>query len=225
MKYATPPNMLDAKYTASPPTGLYRIEYRPLRIRAHRVHRAAAVGGDAMQCHPRLTHRHHAGCAGPNDATAHRARRQGLRLPVRAVVRDRGRVLAGDRRAATQCGDRAKRRRDAPTPHRLNLPKSSGRRFSRYCLSCSALSSSAVFAASKSWSSALLCFLALDGREQRLLREDRRGEPQRDRDAVGRPSVDLNEHVTAHDVQLGEVRALLHLRDLHPAELAARGRR
>ena len=34
------------------------------------------------------------------------------------------------------------------TTHRLNLPKSSGRRFSRYCFSCSAFNSSAVFAAS-----------------------------------------------------------------------------
>src|SRR6185503_16141120 len=29
VKYATPLYVLDAKYTASPPAGLYRIEYRP----------------------------------------------------------------------------------------------------------------------------------------------------------------------------------------------------
>src|SRR6266704_4945584 len=58
-------------------------------------------------------------------------------------------------------------------------------------------------------------FTRVDGGqlEQRLARQDRRLEPQRQRDRVGRAGIDLNHGVTAIDVQLGEVRVVLHLRD------------
>src|SRR5947208_8824238 len=50
-------------------------------------------------------------------------------------------------------------------------------------------------------------------REQSLAREDRRLEPQGDRDRIGRPGVDLDHRVAAVDVQLGVIRVVLHLGD------------
>src|SRR2546430_4270999 len=48
-------------------------------------------------------------------------------------------------------------------------------------------------------------------REQAFAREDRRLEPERDGDRVGRPGVDLDHRVAAVDVQLRVIRVLLHL--------------
>src|SRR6266849_9858633 len=50
-------------------------------------------------------------------------------------------------------------------------------------------------------------------REQALARENRRLEPQRDRDRLGRPGVDLDHRVAAVDVQLGVICVVLHLSD------------
>src|SRR3954471_7452475 len=132
--------------------GLVAYRVSPVRVRAHRIHRSAAVSRDTVQCHPRLAHRDHAGATGSNDAAAYGSRCQGRWCLVRRGRSRRCRVLTGDRSSREQRGDQKGDSR-RPHRHRLNLPKSSGRRFSRYCLSCSALSSSAVFAASKSCSS------------------------------------------------------------------------
>src|SRR6185312_14348368 len=56
---------------------------------------------------------------------------------------------------------------------------------------------------------------------ERLLCEDRRSQTQRDRDAVRRARVDVEHVLAAIEVQLGVVRVLLHLRDLHPLERRA----
>ena len=50
---------------------------------------------------------------------------------------------------------------------------------------------------------------------------DRRGEPQRDGDAVGRPRVDVDQRLSALDLQLGVVGALLDARDVDALELRA----
>src|SRR5882724_1750129 len=49
--------------------------------------------------------------------------------------------------------------------------------------------------------------------EQALARENRRLEPQGDRDRVRRPGVDLDHRVAAVNVQLGVIRVVLHLGD------------
>src|SRR5437870_1357619 len=61
-------------------------------------------------------------------------------------------------------------------------------------------------------------------REQAIAREDGRLEPQRDRDGVGGPRVDLNHRVAAIDVQLGVVGVVLHLRDDDLAQVGAESR-
>src|SRR2546429_193683 len=58
-------------------------------------------------------------------------------------------------------------------------------------------------------------------REQAFAREDRRLEPERDGDRVGRPGVDLDHRVAAVDVQLRVIRVLLHLGDDHLAQIRA----
>src|SRR5947208_10130626 len=58
-------------------------------------------------------------------------------------------------------------------------------------------------------------------REKTLAREDRRLEPQGDGDRVGRPSVDLDDGVTAVDVQLRVVGVVLDLRDEHLPQIRA----
>src|SRR5512138_2330029 len=50
---------------------------------------------------------------------------------------------------------------------------------------------------------------------------DRRGEPQGDGDAVGRARVDVHERLTALDLKLGVVSALLDARDVDTLELGA----
>src|SRR5256884_2984296 len=50
-------------------------------------------------------------------------------------------------------------------------------------------------------------------REQAFAREDRRLEPERDGDGVGRPGVDLDHRVGPVDVQVRVIRVLLDLRD------------
>src|SRR6266576_2782049 len=50
-------------------------------------------------------------------------------------------------------------------------------------------------------------------REQALACENRRFEPQGDRDRIGRPGVDLDHRIAAVDVQLGIIRVVLHLGD------------
>ena len=105
--------------------------------------------------------------------------------------------------------------------HKLNLPKSSGRIFSRYSLSCSAVMSRGSSGIDRRVlvlvlaTPSTLRILHLDRGEQRLLREDRRREPQRDRNAVRRPRVDVEDIFAAQQMQLREVRVVLHLRDLH----------
>src|SRR6267378_7076359 len=66
-------------------------------------------------------------------------------------------------------------------------------------------------------------FTRVDRREleQRLARQDRRLEPQRQRDRIGGTGVDLNDRIAAIDMQLGEIRIVLHLRDDHFAQLGA----
>src|SRR5882724_6556459 len=49
-------------------------------------------------------------------------------------------------------------------------------------------------------------------RKQAFAREDRRLEPQGDRDRIGRPGVDLDHRVAPVNVQLGEIGVVLHLR-------------
>src|SRR4051812_27660072 len=63
-----------------------------------------------------------------------------------------------------------------------------------------------------------LAFLEKERGEQGFLREDRSFEAQRDRDAVGRPSVDMHGARTARDVQLRVKSAVLHLRDVYAAK-------
>src|SRR5467141_854830 len=66
-------------------------------------------------------------------------------------------------------------------------------------------------------------FTCVDGREleQRLARHDRRLEPQRQRDRIGGTGIDLNDRIAAINMQLGEIRIVLHLRDDHFAQLGA----
>src|SRR5512140_366453 len=68
---------------------------------------------------------------------------------------------------------------------------------------------------------ATLCLgvLHLDRREERFLREDRRRETQCDRDAVGGTRVDVKHVLAAQQVQLREIRVVLHLGDLYAAQL------
>jgi hypothetical protein len=67
----------------------------------------------------------------------------------------------------------------------------------------------------------LVVVLARRQREQRLLREDRRLEAERDGDRVRRTRVDLDHALRPADVQLGVVRPLLDLGDLHAAQRTA----
>ena len=100
----------------------------------------------------------------------------------------------------------------------MNFPKSSGRRFSRYSFSCSADISSRRL---RERLRRRLAFLEEQRREQALLREDRRLESQRDRDAVRRPRVDVHGLGLRGDVQLRVERAVLDLRDVDAAQRAA----
>src|SRR6266481_139232 len=63
----------------------------------------------------------------------------------------------------------------------------------------------------------------VDGREleQRLARQNRRLEPQRQCDRIGGAGIDLNDRVAPIDVQLREIRVVLHLGDDHFAQLGA----
>ncbi len=134
------------------------------------VERPGAVGRHSMERDPHSRHRHHPVAARPHHAAAHEARggvRRAPRLrPLRGSRRRRRGIRRGaalrlarrhggeqresdgeerhkgkaaaprDRRYAVGSGHEAGR-----ANHRLNLPKSSGRIFSRYAFNCSALRS------------------------------------------------------------------------------------
>ena len=176
----------------------------PVLPRSHRIEWTRAVRADAMEHHhlaadgDRLT-----ALRGARDAPL-RGERAALRVKSAGQDREQQQRAAGSAAASAQ---------------RLNLPKSSGRRRSRYSLSCSAFSSASLRALSTS--NVSLGLLDLDVAQQRVRRENRRRESQRDRDAVRRPRVDLHDLAAARDVQLRVVRVLLHARDVHLLQRAA----
>ena len=70
---------------------------------------------------------------------------ESIAMHINSIKRDRH--LGAQHRAERESSTTRERR---SSTHKLNLPKSSGRRFSRYSFNCSALSSSALLAGSSS---------------------------------------------------------------------------
>src|SRR5690606_12980190 len=64
--------------------------------------------------------------------------------------------------------------------------------------------------------------LLLTTREERFVREDGSGQPQRHRNAVRRARIDLHHLLAPGQMQLREVRALHHARDLNPLQRTAK---
>ena len=109
-------------------------------------------------------------------------------------------ALRAERRGADSATPTSAARRPSESAHGLNLPKSSGRRCSRYAFSCSASARIRPRSAARRCpdSPTLGTSLApphpprrLD--EQRFRGKDRRVESERDGDGVGRPRVDAHE--------------------------------
>ena len=103
-----------------------------------------------------------------------------------------------------------RRRPGRASDYGLNFPKSCGSIFSRYSFSLSASSEGSGRG-----------LLGLDAAlvEELLTREDRRPHSERQRDAVGRTGVHLEDVIVPPDQQLGEVGVLLDGADEDPAEV------